>query len=145
MRTSNLLIATLLIVMLAAPTLADYPMFGLDPYRTGNASGDAPLSNMRLWETKLGEKSYIGGGASVVGDRVYVANWPTMPAGYIYRTWILLSGQIRWKRYLEHFDWERWWCLDTSNRWRQGICRIPQREYVLHECRQRNRDLEHNH
>jgi len=77
MRTSNLLIATVLIVMLASPALADYPMFGLDPQRTGNASGDAPLANMRLWETKPGA-GYIDGGASVVGGRVYVSTWPTM-------------------------------------------------------------------
>ncbi|NOQ32883.1 MAG: hypothetical protein GQ567_01595, partial [Methanosarcinales archaeon] len=75
-------IATIVLLVLALTTTiasADYPMFGLDPQRTGNASGDAPLANMRLWETKLGEKSYIGGGASVVGDQVYVTNWPTMP------------------------------------------------------------------
>jgi len=77
MRTSNLLIATVLLIALAAAALADYPMFGLDPQRTGNASGDAPLANMRLWETKPGA-GYIGGGASVVGGRVYVSTWPTM-------------------------------------------------------------------
>ncbi|MHC1575366.1 MAG: cobaltochelatase subunit CobN, partial [Candidatus Methanogasteraceae archaeon] len=77
MRTSNLLIATLLLVVLALPAVADYPMFGLDPGRTGNASGDAPLSNMRLWETKPGV-GYIGCGASVADGRVYVSTWPTM-------------------------------------------------------------------
>jgi cobaltochelatase CobN len=77
MRIPNLLIATLLLVTLTLPAVADYPMFGFDSGRTGNASGDAPLANMRLWETELGE-SYIGCGASVVDGRVYVSNWPTM-------------------------------------------------------------------
>jgi cobaltochelatase CobN len=80
MRIPNLLIATLLLVALTLPAVADYPMFGLDPGRTGNASGDAPLANMRLWETHLSSNGggYIGGGASVLGDRVYVSNWPDM-------------------------------------------------------------------
>jgi len=75
--TVALLIA---ISVLLLPAAADYPMFGLDPGRTGNASGDAPLSNMRLWETHLSSNGggYIGGGASVLGDRVYVSNWPDM-------------------------------------------------------------------
>ena len=77
MRTSNLLLATVLLVALTLPAAADYPMFGLDPGRTGNASGDAPLSNMRLWETKPGV-GYIGCGASVADGRVYVSTWPTM-------------------------------------------------------------------
>ncbi|RZB32284.1 MAG: cobaltochelatase CobN [Candidatus Argoarchaeum ethanivorans] len=79
MRIPPLLIPTVLLLMLALPALADYPMFGLDPGRTGNASGNAPLADMILWETKLGE-SYIGCGASVVSGRVYVSNWPTMGA-----------------------------------------------------------------
>ncbi len=73
-------IATIVLLVLALTTTiasADYPMFGLDPQRTGNASGDAPLANMRLWETKPGA-GYIGGGASIVGGRVYVSTWPTM-------------------------------------------------------------------
>jgi cobaltochelatase CobN len=71
------MIVTLLLVALTIPAVADYPMFGLDPGRTGNASGDAPLSNMRLWDMKPGV-GYIGCGASVVDGRVYVSTWPTM-------------------------------------------------------------------
>ncbi|MEA1985720.1 MAG: cobaltochelatase subunit CobN [Euryarchaeota archaeon] len=80
MRISSLLLAAALAIALALPAAADYPMFGLDPGRTGNASGDAPLANMRLWETHLSPNGggYIGGGASVLGDRVYVSNWPDM-------------------------------------------------------------------
>jgi len=80
MRTSSLLLATVLLVAFALPAAADYPMFGLDPGRTGNASGDAPLANMRLWGAHLSSNGggYIGGGASVLGERVYVSNWPDM-------------------------------------------------------------------
>ncbi|RZB32285.1 MAG: hypothetical protein AEth_00608 [Candidatus Argoarchaeum ethanivorans] len=80
MKIGRTIIFVLLIALVMTPAaLADYPMFGLDPGRTGNASGNAPLADMILWETKLGE-SYIGCGASVVSGRVYVSNWPTMGA-----------------------------------------------------------------
>jgi cobaltochelatase CobN len=80
-KTTTKIVTTVLLVLVLATTVAsaDWSQFHCDPGRTGNASGDAPLANMRLWEAKLGEKSYIGGGASVVGDHVYVTNWPTMP------------------------------------------------------------------
>jgi hypothetical protein len=60
MKISNLLIATVLLIALASPALSDYPMFGLDPGRTGNASGDAPLAHnaagciRRTWVVLLG-------------------------------------------------------------------------------------------
>ncbi|MHC1575367.1 MAG: outer membrane protein assembly factor BamB family protein [Candidatus Methanogasteraceae archaeon] len=83
MRTSNLLIATLLLVALVLPAVADYPMFGLDPGRTGNASGYAPVTDNLIWSTDVssGSGGYIGCGASVVSGRVYVSNWPTMIGG----------------------------------------------------------------
>ncbi len=75
MKISNLLIVTVLIIMLASPALADYPMFGLDPERTGNASGDAPLTDTLLWKTNPTGDGFICGGASILGGRVYVSNW----------------------------------------------------------------------
>jgi cobaltochelatase CobN len=50
-------------------------MFHLSPERTGNVSGDAPITGNLIWDSSLGS-GYIGGGASVVAGRVYVSNWP---------------------------------------------------------------------
>ena len=70
--TVALLIA---ISVLLLPAAAEYPMFHNDPQRTGNVSGDAPITANLLWSTDLGN-DYIGSGASVVAGRVYVSNWP---------------------------------------------------------------------
>ncbi len=70
--TVALLIA---ISVLLLPVAAEYPMFHNDPQRTGNVSGDAPVTGNLLWGTDLGS-GYIGGGASVVAGRVYISNWP---------------------------------------------------------------------
>ncbi|HIE32386.1 MAG TPA: cobaltochelatase subunit CobN [Methanosarcinales archaeon] len=55
----------------------DWSQFHHDPERTGNTSGDAPLTDALIWKMKPGE-GYIGCGASVLDGRVYVSNWPTM-------------------------------------------------------------------
>ena len=75
--TVALLIA---ISVLLLPAAADYPMFGLDPGRTADAPGFAPITDNLIWSTDVssGEGGYIGCGASVVDGRVYVSNWPTM-------------------------------------------------------------------
>ncbi len=74
-------IATTTVVLLIAisvlllPAAAEYPMFHNDPERTGNVSGNAPITANLLWSTDLGS-DYVGGGASVVAGCVYVSNWP---------------------------------------------------------------------
>ena len=68
------------ISVLLLPAAAEYPMFHNDPQRTGNVSGDAPITANLLWSTDLGS-GYIGGGASVVAGRVYVSNWPGSGTG----------------------------------------------------------------
>ncbi len=75
--TVALLIA---ISVLLLPASADYPMFGLDPGRTADAPGFAPVTDNLIWSTDVssGSGGYIGCGASVVDGRVYVSNWPTM-------------------------------------------------------------------
>ena len=70
--TVALLIA---ISVLLLPAAAEYPMFHHDPARTGNVSGDAPITANLIWCTDLGS-GYIGGGASIVTGRVYISNWP---------------------------------------------------------------------
>ena len=80
MKTKRTIIFALLAVLVMAPAaLADYPMFGLDPGRTADAPGFAPVTGNLIWSTNVSlGNGYIGCGASVVGGRVYVSNWPSM-------------------------------------------------------------------
>jgi cobaltochelatase CobN len=78
--TVALLIA---ISVLLLPAAAEYPMFHNDPQRTGNVNGDAPVTGNLLWKTQPSSTGdgYIGGGASIVYERIYVSNWPSYPVG----------------------------------------------------------------
>jgi cobaltochelatase CobN len=60
------------ISVLLLPAAAEYPMFHLNPERTGNVSGCAPVTGDLLWKTDVG--CFINSGASIAGGRVYVAN-----------------------------------------------------------------------
>jgi cobaltochelatase CobN len=60
------------ISVLLLPAAAEYPMFHLNPERTGNVSGDAPVTGDLLWKADVG--CFINGGASIADGRVYVAN-----------------------------------------------------------------------
>jgi len=71
-------IATIVLLVLALATTlasADWSQFHSDPERTGNASGDAPLTDTLLWTTNPTGDGFICGGASILGGRVYVSNW----------------------------------------------------------------------
>ena len=78
--TTVALLIVILVLLLPQVVVAEYPMFHLNPERTGNVSGDAPITANLLWGTDLGN-GYIGGGASVVAGRVYVSNWPGSGTG----------------------------------------------------------------
>ena len=69
----------IVISVLLLPVAAEYPMFHSDPERTGNVSGDAPVTGDLLWKTALHDTGYVGGGACVAGGRVYVSNWAGWP------------------------------------------------------------------
>jgi cobaltochelatase CobN len=60
------------ISVLLLPAAAEYPMFHLNPERTGNVGGDAPVTGDLLWKADVG--CFINGGASIACGRVYVAN-----------------------------------------------------------------------
>ena len=80
-RTTRTIVFALLATLVMMPAaLADYPMFGLDPGRTADAPGYAPVTDNLIWSTDVSSvgSGYIGCGASVVDGRVYVSNWPTM-------------------------------------------------------------------
>jgi cobaltochelatase CobN len=81
--TRTIVFALLAVLVMAQAALADYPMFGLDPGRTADAPGFAPVTDNLIWSTDVssGSGGYIGCGASVVDGRVYVSNWPTMTGG----------------------------------------------------------------
>ncbi|NIA10272.1 MAG: PQQ-binding-like beta-propeller repeat protein, partial [Nitrospiraceae bacterium] len=65
-------VALLIAILLLLPAAAEYPMFHLNPERTGNVSGDAPVTGDLLWKTDVG--CFINSGASIADGRVYVAN-----------------------------------------------------------------------
>ena len=67
------------ISVLLLPAAAEYPMFHLSPERTGNVSGDAPVTGDLLWKTALHDTGYVGGGTCIAGGRVYVSNWAGWP------------------------------------------------------------------
>ncbi len=67
------------ISVLLLPAAAEYPMFHNDPERTGNVSGDAPVTGDLLWKTVLHDTGYVGCGACIAGGRVYVSNWAGWP------------------------------------------------------------------
>ena len=71
-------IATIVLLVLVLTTTiasADWSQFHCDPGRTGNVSGDAPLTDTLLWATNPTGDGFICAGASIVDERVYVSNW----------------------------------------------------------------------
>jgi cobaltochelatase CobN len=73
-------IAILVIALTISIASSDWSQFHHDPERTGNVSGDAPLTDTLLWATKPSSFGCIEGGVSIVGARVYVATCPPMGA-----------------------------------------------------------------
>ncbi len=64
------LVASLIFIMVAS---ASYPMFHYDLQRTGNVSGDAPLTNQISWSTPIGG---LVESSPIISDRkVFVSNW----------------------------------------------------------------------
>ena len=66
------LLIAISVLLLSQVVAAEYPMFHLNPERTGNVSGDAPVTGNLLWKADVG--CFINGGASIANGRVYVAN-----------------------------------------------------------------------
>jgi len=78
-KTTTKISITVLLVLVLTTTIAsaDWSQFHHDPERTGNTSGDAPLTDALLWKTKP-SVGCIEGGVSIVGARVYVTTCPPM-------------------------------------------------------------------
>ena len=70
--TAAALLIAISVLLLPQVVVAEYPMFHLDPERTGNVSGYAPVTGNLLWKADVG--CFINGGASIARGRVYVAN-----------------------------------------------------------------------
>jgi cobaltochelatase CobN len=70
--TSAALLIAISVLLLPQVVVAEYPMFHLDPERTGNVSGYAPVTGDLLWKADVG--CFINGGVSIACGRVYVAN-----------------------------------------------------------------------
>jgi outer membrane protein assembly factor BamB len=102
--TTKIAIRIVLALVLATTVAsADWSQFHCDPGRTGNVTGDAPLTDTLLWKTQLSSNGggCIEGGASVVDDRVYVSNCPDMDFGHseILGLYCLnnSTGEILWR------------------------------------------------
>ena len=94
-------IATIVLLILALTTTiaaADWSQFHHNPQRTGNVTGDAPLTDTLLWKTKP-SVGCIEGGVSIVGERVYVATCPPMGAYSNLGLFCLdnSTGEILWR------------------------------------------------
>ncbi|RLG19537.1 hypothetical protein DRN77_08680 [Methanosarcinales archaeon] len=94
-------IATTVLLILALTTTiaaADWSQFHHNPQRTGNVTGDAPLTDTLLWKTKP-SVGCIEGGVSIVGERVYVATCPPMGAYSNLGLFCLdnSTGEILWR------------------------------------------------
>ncbi|CAD6491053.1 MAG: Outer membrane protein assembly factor BamB [Candidatus Argoarchaeum ethanivorans] len=97
------ILTIILLVALTLPlTSADWSQFHHGPERTGNASGDAPLTDTLLWKTKPSSLGCIEGGVSIVGERVYVATCPPMGAYSNLGLFCLnnSTGEILWRNQL---------------------------------------------
>ena len=76
-KTTTKIVTIVLLALMLTITVAsaDWSQFHSDPGRTGNASGDAPLTDTLLWTTNPTGDGFICCGASILGDRVYASSW----------------------------------------------------------------------
>ncbi|MGB2842109.1 MAG: PQQ-binding-like beta-propeller repeat protein [Halobacteriota archaeon] len=99
-----LLLASVLLIAVPALAMAEeggtYPMFHYDAQRTGNVSGDAPMTNQISWST------YIGGlvdSSPIISDgKVFVSNWFAEWYGGVNGLYCLneTTGEILWNNSL---------------------------------------------
>ena len=72
------LFLALFIIILCSQAQADFVTFQADNQRSGNFSGTGPKEANLLWSASLTGHGYVGAGAVVSGDRIFVSNWPDM-------------------------------------------------------------------
>jgi len=77
-RLALALMMGLILASAISPAFGDHLTFRGDAQRTGNVSGDGPAAPVLLWREKVTAKGYVGGSASISGERVYVSSWPDM-------------------------------------------------------------------
>ena len=66
-----LLLASVFFIM---PASASYPMFHYDVARTGNVSGDAPITNQLLWSSDI-TGGCVGASPIISNGKVFISNW----------------------------------------------------------------------
>jgi cobaltochelatase CobN len=105
-RTKIAITVLLVLVLITTIASADWSQFHHNPERTGNATGDAPHTDTLLWKTMPSVNPTDGstggcieGGASIVGERVYVATCPPMGAYSNLGLFCLnnSTGEILWR------------------------------------------------
>ncbi|MBN1761638.1 MAG: PQQ-binding-like beta-propeller repeat protein, partial [Methanomicrobia archaeon] len=93
-----LLLAAAMPTMAAAETGDGYPMFHYDLQRTGNVSGDAPMTDDLLWSTDLG--GFVESSPTVANGCVYASNWEMGVGSYGLHCLDERTGTIRWNNSL---------------------------------------------
>lgn len=69
-------ILCILLICIAAPAAADYPIFHADAARTGAAPTPGPLNSALLWSAEIDE--FPDGSPAVYSGNVYIPTWPDM-------------------------------------------------------------------
>jgi cobaltochelatase CobN len=94
---SALLLASVIFIMVAS---ASYPMFHYDLQRTGNVSGDAPMTDQRSWSTYIG--GLVGSSPIMSDGKVFVSNWFAEWSGGVNGLYCLneTTGEIIWNNSL---------------------------------------------
>ncbi|HUV03245.1 MAG TPA: PQQ-binding-like beta-propeller repeat protein, partial [Desulfobacteria bacterium] len=100
---------TIIVLLLAAmPAVAaaetgdKYPMFHYDLQRTGNVSGDAPMTSDLLWSTYLG--GFVGSSPIVANGHIYASNWEIGMGSYGLHCLDERTGTIMWNNSLNGGD-----------------------------------------
>ena len=97
---ASAVLLTAIPVLAMAEESSDYPMFHYDAQRTGNVSGDAPMTDQIVWSTYLG--GMVGSSPSIADGKVFVSNWFAEWSGGVNGLYCLneTTGEILWNNSL---------------------------------------------
>ncbi len=90
----TLLLACFFFVMVAS---ASYPMFHYDVQRTGNVSGNAPITNQLLWSSDITD-GCVAASPIISDGKVFISNWMAVWYGGVDALYCLneTTGEILW-------------------------------------------------
>ena len=86
-------------LLTAMPALAngEYPMFRYDEQRTGNVTGNAPITNQLLWSSDI-TGGCVGASPIISNGKVFISNWGAAWHGGVDALYCLneTTGKILW-------------------------------------------------